>query len=931
YQDLRDYYQKWYRPDLQAVIIVGDIDIDRVEKKIQKRPDVIVLLNGLPVAIFELKSPSRENTDASEAFLQLRNYMSDISELFVYNQICVMSDMAISKAGTISSGEDRYMRWKSINGDQIDSISGNYAVFFEGIFEKRRFLDILKNFICFNEDVQKPFKILAGYHQYFAVNKALDRVVKASQTDGRGGVFWHTQGSGKSLSMVFFAHGIQKRLDNPTIVVLTDRNDLDDQLYGQFSRCKDFLRQTPEQAKSREHLRELLDKRAAGGIIFSTMQKFDEYDAPLSERRNVVVMADEAHRSQYGLQEKNKRYVDENGDVQFKKVVGAARLVRDSLPNATFVGFTGTPVSSKDHNTREVFGDYIDVYDMTQAVEDEATKPVFYESRVVKLKLKKEVLDKIDREYELFAAETEPWVIEKSKRDLGALDELLGNDEVLDSLVADILEHYERYRADELAGKAMIVAYSREIAVKMYRRILDARPDWIDKVAVVMTGSNQDPEDWKEIVGTKARKEELARLFKDDKSPLKIAIVVDMWLTGFDVPSLATMYVYKPMSGHNLMQAIARVNRVYKDKPGGLIVDYVGLMSALKAAMRDYTKRDQENFDEMDVAKKAFDEFKNKLEVCRDLLRGCDLFDNYATDVGSVLTTSIVGAVDFILGKEPGEKDKPNDQKTRRLFTREATALKQAYSLCSSIVERDDRLQQAFIDAVRVQLLKLAAAGDGRKTSLKEINERIADLVRQAVESEGVINLFQSQNADFSIFDPKFLAQICKLKQRNVAVEILKRLLNDQIHVFERTNLVKSKKFSEQFQEAMNRYINGLITNEEVIQELLNIAEEVAKAGAEGRELGLTDEELAFYDAITTPKGVRDFYEHDTLIQLTRELTEALRKSRTIDWQKKESAMAEMRRMVKRLLKKYKYPPEGLEEARDLVIEQCELWVDEAE
>ncbi|MBQ9813675.1 MAG: type I restriction endonuclease subunit R [Thermoguttaceae bacterium] len=899
-----------------------------VEKKVEKRPDVVVLLNGFPVAIFELKSPSRENTDASEAFLQLRNYMSDISELFVYNQICVMSDMAVSKAGTISSGEDRYMAWKSVDGEKIDSTCGSFDVFFEGIFRKSRFLDVLKNFICFNEDVQNPFKILAGYHQYFAVNKAIDRAVLASQSDGRGGVFWHTQGSGKSLSMVFFAHGIQRRLDNPTIVVLTDRNDIDDQLYEQFCRCKDFLRQTPVQATGRENLRELLDKREAGGIVFSTMQKFDEYDSPLSERRNIVVMADEAHRSQYGLQEKNKRVANEDGSFEYHKVVGAARLVRDSLPNATYVGFTGTPIAQKDHNTREVFGDYIDVYDMTQAVEDGATRPVFYESRVVKLKLKKEVLDAIDREYEKFAETTEPWVLEKSKRELGTLDELLGTDDVLDSLVADILDHYENYRANELAGKAMIVAYSRKIAIKIYKRILAARPGWFDKVAVVMTGSNQDPEEWKEIVGTKARKDELARLFKDDKSPLKIAIVVDMWLTGFDVPSLATMYVYKPMSGHNLMQAIARVNRVYKDKEGGLIVDYVGLMSALKNAMRDYTRRDRENFDEMDIADKALDEFNNKLEVCEQLLRECDAFQNYATESNLTLTKSIVAAVDFILGKEPLEKDKPNEQKTRYLFTREATALKQAYSLCSSIVEKDARLKQAFIDAVRVQLLKLAASGAGRKTSLKEINEQIAELVRQSVESEGVVNLFKSRGAEFSIFDPKFLAEIARMKQKNLAIELLKRLLNDQIRVFERSNLVKSKKFSEQFQEAMNRYINGLITNEEVIQELLNIAGEVAKAGEEGRELGLTDEELAFYDAISTPKGVRDFYEHDVLIQLTRELTDALRKSRTIDWEKKESARAEMRIMIKRLLKKYKYPPEGMDEARDLVIEQCELWAE---
>lgn len=904
------------------------------ERQIKRRADLLIFLNGLPIAIFELKSPVRETTSVSDAYLQLRNYMQDVPGLFVYNQICVASDLVVSKAGTITSGEDRYMSWKSVDGERPGKLVSPF-VLFEGIFEKTRLLDLLKNFICFSEEGVSASKILAGYHQYFAVNKALGKVEQATRTDKRGGVFWHTQGSGKSLSMVFFAHGIQRRLKNPTIVVLTDRNDLDDQLFGQFSRCKNFLRETPMQAESRDHLRQLLDGRAAGGIVFTTMQKFEEYDRPLSERNDIVVMADEAHRSQYGLQEKNVVRRKGDGSVELRRSIGAARLIRDSLPNATFIGFTGTPVSSKDHNTREVFGEYIDVYDMTQAVEDEATKPVYYESRVVKLGLDEDVLKKIDQTYDEMAALTEPWIVEKSKRELGSLDQLLGNDQTLDALVNDIIDHYEKYRQNELAGKAMIVAYSRQIAVKLYRRILAMRNDWKDKIAVVMTGSNQDPEDWKKIVGGKAQKEERARLFKDPGSPLKIAIVVDMWLTGFDVPSLSTMYVFKLMTGHNLMQAIARVNRVYKDKAGGLIVDYVGIMSALKAAMREYTDRDRNAADAMDIAKQAREEFQTKLEVCRDMLYGFD-YSDYTSDSQYVLTTLTWNAVNLILekdAKEAQETELEEPDRIRARFIREAGALKQAYSLCSSIATRDERLQQAFFEGMRGLLKKIAGEGDGseRKYNLKEINKQIAELLRSAVLSEGVVNLFKEESMNFSLFDPKFIEEISKLKERNIAIELLKRLMQGQIKEYKKTNVVKTKKFSEQFQETLNRYLNGLLTNETVIEELLALAHAIAQSNQEGKALGLSEEEQAFYDAITQPEAVKDFYSNETLIQMTRELTDTLRKNRTIDWEKKESARAKMRVAVKKLLKKYKYPPEKLPEALAVVLEQCENWVDNTE
>lgn len=572
----------------------------------KKRPDIIIFLNGLPIVLVELKSPSREETDASEAYRQIRNYMQEIPSMFIYNAICVMSDQSISKAGTITSGEDRFMEWKTKDGSYENTQFAQFDTFFEGIFEKERLLDIIKNFICFSNEGVERFKILAGYHQYFAVKKAIESTKHATITDGKGGVFWHTQGSGKSLSMVFYAHLLQKALDSPTIVVLTDRNDLDNQLYSQFVKCKNFLRQEPIQAESREHLKSLLAGRKANGIIFTTMQKFEESSEPLSERHNIIVMADEAHRGQYGLAERIKITKNEAGDTVAKRVIGTARIIRNSLPKATYIGFTGTPISSKDRSTREVFGEYIDIYDMTQAVEDGATRPVYYESRVIKLNLDEETLKLIDAEYDLMAHHADEVIIEKSKRKLGQMEAILGNENTINSLVSDILDHYEGNREYLLTGKAMIVAYSRQIAMKIYKRILELRPSWTEKVAVVMTSGNNDPEEWRKIIGNKQYKDELAKKFKDNKSPLKIAIVVDMWLTGFDVPSLATMYVYKPMAGHNLMQAIARVNRVFEDKEGGLIVDYVGIAGALKRAMNDYTARDKKNYGDTDVAKVAY-------------------------------------------------------------------------------------------------------------------------------------------------------------------------------------------------------------------------------------------------------------------------------------------------------------------------------------
>lgn len=894
-----------------------------------KRIDVILFVNGLPLVVVELKSPTREETDASAAYRQLRNYMHEIPSLFVYNAICVMSDMTVSKAGTITSNEERFMEWKTVDGNYTNTQYVSFEVFFEGMFEKNRLLDIIQNFICFNEDEEekKTFKILAGYHQYFAVKKAIESTKKAVATDGKGGVFWHTQGSGKSLSMVFYAQYLQNALNSPTIVVITDRNDLDDQLYGQFIRCRRFLRQTPVQATSRDDLKTLLKDRQANGIIFTTMQKFTESGSAFSERKNIIVMVDEAHRGQYGLNEKVIARQDDTGKIIAKTIIGTARIIRDNLPNATYIGFTGTPISAKDRNTREVFGDYIDVYDMTQAVEDGATRPVYYESRVIHLNLDEKILKMIDDEYDRVAETASPYVVERSKKELSQMDAILGADQTIHSLVSDMITHYEENRAQLLTGKAMIVAYSRPIAMKIYRQILAMRPDWKEKVHVVMTQGNNDPEEWRDVIGNKSYRDELAKRFKDDDSAMKIAIVVDMWLTGFDVPSLATMYIYKPMKGHNLMQAIARVNRVFKDKEGGLIVDYVGIASALKQAMNDYTVRDRKNYGNTDISKVAYPRFLEKLSVCRDFFHGF----NYLTFmIGDDLekAKAITGGVNFILGKSQKEHDVPEKERVQYVYIKEALLLKQALSLCSSLVDKEMRLEAAYFEAVRVMLVRLAARGTGEKITLPELNNKINALLKESIKSDGVINLFSDIDTEFSLFDPKFLEEVGKMKEKNLAVELLKRLISEQVSVYRKTNVVKSEKFSEIIQGTMRRYLNGMLTNEEVIQELLNLARKIQNAQKEGEELHLNADEMAFYDALTKPQAIKDFYEHDQLIALTKELTELLRKNRTIDWQKKESARAGMRKMVKRLLKKYGYPPEGREDAVKTVMLQCELWTD---
>lgn len=884
----------------------------RVEEYKNKRCDMVVMVNGLPLVVVELKSAISEDASIDDAYKQIKNYQQSIPSLFSYNAFNVISDMSETRAGTITAKQDRYMEWKTVDGSYETTLVADYRTFFLGMFQQQRLLDILQNFICFDKNQGKYAKILTAYHQYYAVGKALQRTRTAVEGNGKIGVFWHTQGSGKSLSMVFYAHQLVQHLPEVTIVVVTDRKDLDNQLFGQFCRCQDFLRQEPQNAQSREDLGNLLRNRKSGGIIFTTIQKFEEGDSALSTRRNIIVMTDEAHRSQYG---------DEHWDMKsltMKK--GFSQKMREALPGASFIGFTGTPISDRDRDTEEVFGNYIDIYDMSQAVDDGATRPVYYESRVVNLNLDPETIQLLDDEFDRLADEgaTEEQIL-KAKQEHSRLEVLLGEDATIDALVKDIIKHYEENRAQELTGKAMIVALTRGIAIKIYRRMLELRPGWTEKVKVVMSSSNQDPEDWQPIIGNEAYKKELARKFKDNDDPMKIAIVRDMWLTGFDVPSLATMYVYKPMRGHNLMQAIARVNRVFPGKEGGLIVDYVGIAQALKSAMQQYTNRDRRRFGDPDIAKTALLKWKEEMEICRDQLHGYD-YSRFFSDDNTQRALAITGGANFLL--------EPSKQQLKKNFTEHSNLLHNATTLCRSLLDEQQKAEVCYMDALRVMMLKLSQLG---KISRHEINQRIGDLIRQSVKSDGVINLFGDKKVEFSLFDEAFLKEIKNMKERNIAIELLKKLMHEKIKQQKKTNIIQSDLFSEMLQLCLSNYMKGLLTNEEVIEELLKMAQQMKQAEAEAGDLGLTPEEKAFYDALSTPEGVRQAYSDEEFVALTRELTDVLHRNRTIDWNRKDSARARMRVMVKRLLKKYKYPPEGAKKALETVMRQCDHWADDEE
>ena len=875
----------------------------------EKRPDVVVFINGIPLIVFELKNAINEDTTIENAYNQIKNYQEDIRNLFYYNAFSVISDGINARIGTITADFNRFMTWKSKDGEKPEENINQIDVLLNGVFRKDRLIDIISNFILFQNKEEGRIKILAGYHQYFAVEKSIKSTLKAiEEHSGKAGVVWHTQGSGKSFAMVFYTGKMLKipDLNNPTIVVLTDRNDLDNQLYNTFANTnREILPQEATQALNRKNLKELL-KVNAGGIIFTTIQKFEEGEDVISERDNIIFIVDEAHRSQYSLEKKLNR---KTGEFQ----VGYAKKMRDSLPNATFIAFTGTPIEYADKNTRILFGDYIDIYDMTQAVLDNATVPIYYENRVAKLKLDEEVLKEIDNEYNYIVEndEADADTVNKSKEELAKLETVIGSQDRLDMLSKDIIEHYEQ-RADILNGKAMIVCMTRKIAINLYKEILNKRPDWNNKIKVVLTDNNNDPTEWHEIVGNKKYRDDLAIEFKNEDSELKIVIVVDMWLTGFDVPDLATMYIDKPMRGHNLMQAIARVNRVYKDKEAGLIVDYIGIGADLRNALNEYTNRDRDKVPDITA---AYVIVKEKLEIMRDFFYGFN-YEPFFSSSNQLRLKTLADGINYVLEK---------DEEERKDFITEATALSQAETLARTILDDQTKLEIEFFKGVKVGINKITGTGHLTTT---EVNQRILGVLEQAIQEDGIIDIFKAaekSNPEISILSEEYLEGIKKSKNKNIAAALLKRLIDGNIKIFKRTNLVKSELFSQKMAEIMKKYNNRLITSAEVIEELLNLSKELVEAKNEGKEKGLTDDEYAFYDALVKDPNVLKEMKDEVLIQLAHELTETVRKNRTVDWDKKESARAFMRREIKRLLRKYHYPPTKADEAVQTVVMQAEL------
>jgi len=895
-------------PDNNDWLAVNQFTV--IENKNNRRPDVVIFLNGLPLAVFELKNLADENATIRDAFKQFQTYKQDIPSLFPYNELLVISDGIQARTGTITSGWERFMPWRTIAGDKIaPKGSLEQEVLIRGIFEKRRFLDLVRNFVVFEDSGKSLAKKIAGYHQFHAVNKAVDCTLDAASPRGdrRVGVVWHTQGSGKSLTMVFYAGKIiqDRRMSNPTLVVLTDRNDLDEQLFATFSACSDLLRQAPDQAESRDHLQSLLQV-SSGGVIFTTIQKFlpenkGESYPLLSDRRNIVVIADEAHRSQYD-------FID-----------GFARHLRDALPNASFIGFTATPLEVGDKSTPGVFGDYIDVYDIQRAVDDGATVRIYYEGRLAKLELKPEERPKIDPEFEEVTEEEEESTKEKLKSKWARMEAMVGAEKRIGLIARDIVGHFEK-RLEAMDGKAMIVCMSRRICVDLYNAIVKLRPNWdseddnLGAIKIVMTGSASDNLEWQRHIRNKARREFLATRFKDPTDPLKIVIVRDMWLTGFDVPCLHTMYVDKPMQRHGLMQAIARVNRVFKDKPGGLVVDYLGLADQLKKALKDYTESGGEGkpvFDQEEAVAKMLEFY----EVCSDMFHGFD-YSKFKTGGPSERTAVIPPAIEHVLQQEDG--------KDRLMKT--VTQLSKAFALSvpheRAIAVRDD---VGFFQTVRAGLAKTLP---GTTKPQEDLDAAIRQIVSRAVATDQVIDIFSAAGLkapDISILSDEFLADVKDLPQRNLAFEVLKKLLNDEIKIRSKKNLVQSRLFSQMLEESIRKYQNRSIEAAAIIQELIELAKEMREAAKRGEKLGFNDEELAFYDALEVNDSAVKVLGDETLRIIARELVQTVHKNTTIDWTVKESVRAKLRTMVKRILRKYGYPPDKQEKATQTVLEQAEL------
>lgn len=918
----------------------------------ERRPDLIIFVNGIPLVVIELKSATDENVGIENAYNQIQTYKHDIPSLFNYNAFCVLSDGINAKVGTITSNEERYMNWRSIDGVKVESLDvPQYEVMLRGMLLQERLLDIVENFLLFQEskesdndaegnkigDKKTIIKILAGYHQYFAVKKAVEKTKVATSDTGdkKIGVIWHTTGSGKSFSMVFYAAKLIKELNNPTLVILTDRNDLDDQLFGTFAKSQDILRQTVKQAhvrklteeqkkaQAKENSKELnglfdlLNERESGGIIFTTIQKFNPEDGEmpaLTERRNVIIIADEAHRSQYGLEAKTNA---KTGEVKY----GYAKYLRDALPNASFIGFTGTPIDLEDRSTTSIFGECIDTYDMTRAVEDEATVKIYYENRIIKLETDDEELQKIDEEFEEITEGQEDNDREKYKSKWSKLEAVVGSPNRVKKLAEDIVNHYEE-KSKTIDGKAMVVCMSRRIAVDLYDEIIKLRPEWHSddvekgKIKVVMTGSASDNEKLQKHIGGKQRRDTLAKRMKDNSDELKIVIVRDMWLTGFDVPSMHTMYIDKPMQGHNLIQAISRVNRVFKDKAGGVVVDYLGILESLKRALNQFTESDKKNTGIDTSAAVAVT--LEKLEVLRDMFHGLD-YSDYMGKSQAARIRAITSGMNLILGKE---------EKEQKEFKQIALEVGKAHSLCAATDDgKEVALEVGYFKAVKASLSKLETKTTPKK-SKKEIEARVNQMLERSIISEEVIDVFDAmgiKRPEVSILSEEFLEEVKAMKHKNLALEMLKKLLEGNLKSLEKKNLVKSEKFSEKLKKALNKYRNQAITNAEVIEELIRMANEIKDMKNKEKDLGLNDDEIAFYDALTADDIIKEFMDDETLKKIAHELTMAIRNNITIDWSVRKNAQAGMRRIIKRLLKKYDYPPEQAKHALEVVMKQAEL------
>lgn len=914
-------------PELNDWLAVSQFVVINGQNK--RRPDVVVFVNGLPLGVIELKAPGSAGAHLVGAFNQLQTYKQQIPALFSTNALLVTSDGIVARVGSLSADLERFMPWRTTDGTAVAAKGApELSTLIEGVFEHRRLLNLLRYFTVFSETGSGLAKIIAGYHQFHAVQHAVNSTVTASAPGGnqRVGVIWHTQGSGKSLLMAFYAGQLVKHpaMANPTLLVLTDRNDLDDQLFSTFSMCRDLIRTTPEQAESREDLQKKLSSRASGGVIFTTLQKFGEMAQPLTTRRNVVVIADEAHRSQYGFKAK----VDtKTGEISY----GFAKYMRDALPNASFIGFTGTPIEAGDVNTPQVFGDYIDVYDISRAVEDGATVPIYYESRLARIELDDEEKPKIDAEVDDLTEDDSEDDQERLKKKWSSIEALVGSDKRLALVAKDMVAHFED-RVAALDGKAMVVCMSRNICVKLYDAIISLRPDWhsdddnAGAVKIVMTGAASDPQKWQQHIGNKARRDLLAKRVRDPKDPLKLVIVRDMWLTGFDAPCVHTMYVDKPMRGHGLMQAIARVNRVFRDKPAGLIVDYIGVAQNLKSALQQYSKRDQENTG-VDEGQ-AIAVMMEKYEVVRDMYHGYDYRSALAGTPQERLAM-MAGAIEWILDLQQKlaakENSKEGKKAAHRLYQDAVLALSKAFALAAaSDGAREIREEVGFFQAIREALVK-SSPGSGVTQQEREL--AIQQIVSRAVVSTEIVDILAAagiKTPDISILSEEFLAEVQQMEKKNLALEALRKLINDSIRSRSKANVVQTKAFSVRLEDAVARYHANAITTAEVLQELIQLAKDIRAARQQGLESGLSDEEIAFYDALAENESAVQMMGDAKLRLIAHELLVSLRENVSVDWAHRDSARARMRVLVKRILRKYGYPPNLQDAAVQTVLRQAE-------